>query len=72
MGKPGLYWTGYQGKVQEPVGVLLTRLNESASRSGRSGNPKIVGSNPDLTVFKPWLSKTNDLKIDTCHSLAWS
>ena len=35
------------------------------------GNPKIMGSNLDLTVFKPWLSQTNDVKIDTCHSIAW-
>ena len=29
-----------------------------ASHSGRSGNPKVAGSNPDLTVFEPWSSQT--------------
>ena len=38
-----------------------------ASRSGRSENPKVVGSNPDLAVFEPW----SDFKIDTCRSLAY-
>ena len=36
----------------------------SASRSGRLRNP-------NLAVFKTWLSQTNDFKIDTCSSLAW-
>ena len=42
-----------------------------ASRSGRSGNPKVMGSNLDLTVSEPWSSQSSDFKIDTCHSLAW-
>ena len=37
----------------------------------RSGNLQVAGSNPDLTVFEPWSSQTNDFKIDTCHFLAW-
>ena len=48
-------------------GVRMSRV--SASCSGRLGNPKVVGSNPDLTVFKPWSSQTSDFKIDTCRSL---
>ena len=51
-----------------------------ASRSGRSGNPKIVGLSPEPATLKPgprtcsfetWLSQTNDFKIDTCHFPAW-
>ena len=38
-----------------------------ASRSGRSGNPKVAGSSLDLTVFKPWSSQTNDFKIDRAY-----
>ena len=41
------------------------------SYSGRLGNRKFVGSNPDLTVFQPWSSQTNHFKIDTFHSQAW-
>ena len=37
----------------------------SASHSGRLGNLKVTGSNPDHVVFQPWLSQTNDFKIDT-------
>ena len=41
------------------------------SPSGRSGNPKVAGSSQELAVVEPWLSQTNDFKIDTCHSIAW-
>ena len=30
-----------------------------------------MGSNLELAVFEPWLSQTNDFKIDTRHFLAW-
>ena len=43
----------------------------STSRSGRSGNPNVAGSNLDLAVFEPWSSETNDFKSDTCRSLSW-
>ena len=43
----------------------------SSSRSGRSGNPKVAGSNLGRTVFEPRSSQTKDFKIDTCRSLAW-
>ena len=39
------------------------------SRSGRSGNPKIAGLNPDACWFKPWSSQSDDFKIDTCPFL---
>ena len=37
----------------------------------RSGNLKVVGSNPDLTFSNPGRVKQMTLKIDTCRSLAW-
>ena len=42
----------------------------STSRSERSRNLKVMGSNLDLAVFKPWSSQTNDFKIYTGRSLA--
>ena len=53
-----------------PVGVAEW-VRASTSRSGRSGNPKVLGLNLDLAVFEPRSSQTNDFKTDTCHSLAW-
>ena len=41
----------------------MSRAEASASHSGRSGNPKVTSSNPDLAVFKPWSSQTIDFKI---------
>ena len=42
-----------------------------ASHSGRSGNPKVAGSNPDLTFFEPCSSQTDDFKIEMYYSMAW-
>ena len=55
--------------------MRLTRQGGRMSRApifhcGRSGNLKVTDSNPDLAVFEPWSSQTNDFKVDTCHSLA--
>ena len=35
----------------------------STSRSGRSGNPKVVCLNLDLAIFKRWSSQTNYFKL---------
>ena len=43
----------------------------SGSCSGILGNMKVGGSSPDVPVFEPWSSQTNDFKFDTCRSLAW-
>ena len=51
----------------KPVGVA-EGVRASVFHSGRSENPKVVGSNPALTFVNPG---TNDFKIDTYHSLAW-
>ena len=40
--------------------------------AGRLGKLNLMGSNPDLVgLIEPWSSQTNDIKIDTCHSLVW-
>ena len=67
--QPAREGTGHRGHRQNSQDGQLSRV--LASRSGRSVNLKVVGSSPDLTLFKPWLSQTNNLKIDICRSLAW-
>ena len=51
---------------RDSLGRRMSRA--PASRSGRSGNPKIAGSSPESRVHGS--NQTNDFKIDTCRFLA--
>ena len=46
-----------------PPNQLRCLIARSASRSERSGNTKVVGSNPDLTVSNPGQVKPMTLQL---------